>query len=105
MPACSARSIGSRNALVSTTGTAIPSTLAATAASIAFTISTTSAFCEPVHWYSQLSRAHASCAPYWVGTKNGLVVTWLTKANFHAGVFGKLPAVLLAAFAVVVDEL
>src|SRR5262245_60312911 len=29
--------------------------------------------------------------PYWVGTKNGLVVTWLTKTNFHLGWAGKLP--------------
>src|SRR5215217_3135502 len=29
--------------------------------------------------------------PYCVGTKNGLVVTWLTKTKFHSGVFGKLP--------------
>src|ERR1041385_9543135 len=29
--------------------------------------------------------------PYWVGTKNGLVVTWLTNTNFHFGWQGKLP--------------
>ncbi len=31
-----------------------------------------------------------------MGTKNGFVVTWLTKVNFHGGVFGKFPAVLAA---------
>src|SRR5438094_8189574 len=30
--------------------------------------------------------------PYWVGTKNGLVVTWLMKTNFHLGCDGKLPS-------------
>ena len=29
--------------------------------------------------------------PYWVGTKKGLVVTWLTKTNFHLLWLGKLP--------------
>jgi hypothetical protein len=46
---------------------------------------------DPVHWYEQPSSAHASAAPYWVGTKNGLVVTWLTNTNFHFGVVGKFP--------------
>ena len=35
--------------------------------------------------------------PDWVGTKNRFVVTWLTNQNFHAGVFGKLPAALVYA--------
>src|ERR1022692_3150512 len=43
------------------------------------------------------SSAAASAKPYWVGTKNGFVVTWLTKVNFHGGVFGKSPIVLAAA--------
>ena len=29
--------------------------------------------------------------PYWVGTKNGFVVTWLMKTKFHSGVSGKFP--------------
>ena len=37
-------------------------------------------------------RRGVARAPYWVGTKNGLVVTWLTKVNFHGGVDGKFPA-------------
>ena len=32
-----------------------------------------------------------------MGVKNAFVVTWLTKKNFHAGVFGKLPATAAAA--------
>ncbi len=31
---------------------------------------------------------HASAIPYWVGTKNVLVVTWLTTTNLY---FGCLP--------------
>jgi hypothetical protein len=58
---------------------------------VALTISATTELAEPVHWYSQPSSLHASSAPYWVGVKNGLVVTWLTKTNFHFGVLGKLP--------------
>jgi len=44
--------------------------------------------------------AAASAKPYWVGVKNELSVTWLTKVNCHLGVVGKLPA---AAFAVDVE--
>jgi hypothetical protein len=32
-----------------------------------------------------------------VGTKNGFVVTWQTKLNFHFGVCGKLPTAPAAA--------
>ena len=42
------------------------------------------------------SSAAASASPYWVGTKNGLVVTWLTKANFHCGLREVPPAVPLS---------
>jgi hypothetical protein len=42
------------------------------------------------------SNAAASWKPYWVGTKNGFVVTWFTNQNCHAGVFGKFPATLAA---------
>src|ERR1019366_8068848 len=51
------------------------------------------------------SSAASSWNPYWVGTKNGLVVTWLTNQNCHAGVFGKLPAVLFAVLALLLGEL
>ena len=45
---------------------------------------------------SMPSRAAASWKPYWVGVKNALSVTWLTKVNFHLGVVGKLPATSFA---------
>jgi hypothetical protein len=35
--------------------------------------------------------------PYWVAWKNGFVVTWLTKTNFHFGVAGNLPGPPAAA--------
>ena len=41
-------------------------------------------------------RAAASAKPYWVGVKNALSVTWLTKVNCHLGVVGKLPAAAAA---------
>ena len=34
--------------------------------------------------------------PFWVGTKNRFVVTWLTNQNCQAGVFGKFPTVAAA---------
>src|SRR5262249_29487740 len=52
---------------------------------------------EPVHWNVVLTSALASWMPYWVGVKNGFVVTWLTKTNLYLGVGGKLPAPPLAA--------
>src|SRR3954451_2826712 len=92
MPASSALFTGSLNAFASTTAMSRPSAFAEIAALVAFTISVTAEVFDPVHWNSQPSSAHASDAPYWVGTKNGLVVTWLTKVNFHFGVAGKSPA-------------
>src|SRR6266511_5328878 len=97
MPASSAWLTGALKAFLSTTASAIPSALAEIAALVAFTISATTASFEPVHWNSQLSSAQASWAPYWVGVKNGLVVTWLTNTNFHLGVDGKSPAPAAAA--------
>src|SRR5215471_18070207 len=50
-------------------------------------------FWEPPHFGVGRPRsAAASLVPEIVGTKNGLVITWLTNQNCHAGVFGKLPA-------------
>ncbi len=43
------------------------------------------------------SSAAASWKPYWVGTKNGLVYTWLSNQNCHFGVFGKFPAAAAVA--------
>ncbi len=91
MPASSAWSTGALNAVLSTTAMARPSALPLIAVLVALTISATTEFCEPVHWYEQPSSLQASSAPYWVGVKNGLVVTWLMKTNFQFGVFGKFP--------------
>src|SRR3954454_11224128 len=60
----------------------MPSAPPVTAVLNALTISLTLLFSEPVHWYEQPSSLHASSAPYFVGTKNGFVVTWLTSTNF-----------------------
>src|SRR6266508_2533857 len=97
MPASSAWSTGSLKASLSTTATARPSALPEIAVLVAFTISATFDSFEPVNWNSQLSSAQASWAPYWVGVKNGLVVTWLTNTNFHLGVEGKSPEPAAAA--------
>src|SRR5215207_5684199 len=91
MPASSAWSTGARNAALSTTASAMPSALAETAVLVASTISATTELTDPVHWYWMPSSLQASSAPYCVGVKNGLVVTWHTKTNFHDGVSGKLP--------------
>ena len=92
MPASNARALGALKACGSTIGTAMASALAAMAAFIALTISPTSALAEPVHWEVQSSRAQASSMPYCVGTKNGLVVTWLTNTSFHFGWVGRVAA-------------
>src|SRR5687767_11112693 len=97
MPASSARSTGSPKASLSTTANARPSALLVIAVLQASTISATTELTEPVHWYSVPSSLLASSAPYWVGTKNGFVVTWQTKLNFHFGVCGKLPTAPAAA--------
>src|SRR5690349_11878714 len=98
MPASSAWSTGALNAVLSTTASARPSALPLIAVLVALTISATTELADPVHWYEQPSSLHASSAPYWVGVKNGLVVTWLTKTTFQFGVFGKLPMASEAAF-------
>src|SRR3954465_11033429 len=84
MPASSAFAIGALNAFGSTRQTAMPSTFALIALLNALTISLTFALSEPVHWYEQPSSLQASSAPYFVGTKNGFVVTWLTNVNFSS---------------------
>ena len=67
--------------------TAMPAALALIAALNALIILATSAVLGPSTCTSSRERA-ASAAPYCVGTKNGLVVTWLMKANFHFGCLG-----------------
>src|SRR5207237_2309700 len=97
MPLPSARLIGASNADLSTTQMAIPSAFALTAALNAVSISPTSAFVEPPQVKVTAKIELASEAPYWVGTKKGFVVTWLTNANFHFGCFGKSDAALFEA--------
>src|SRR3712207_4640499 len=83
--------IGSLNASGSTTETAMPSALAEMAEFIASTISLTTEVSDPVHCDLVPNSACASSIPYCVGTKNGLVVTWLTNTKLYSGVSGKLP--------------
>src|SRR2546429_2461525 len=99
---------GVLNAVELTTASAIPFAFDEMAALVALTISGMLALSEPVQEGLEIpSSAAASWNPYWVGTKNGLVVTWLTKANFHGGVDGKFPAAELAVLVLpllLVDE-
>src|SRR3954464_9807946 len=88
--------MGPRNAFLSTTATAMPSAFELTAVLIALTISAAIESFDPVHWNELPSSLQASSAPYWVGVKNGLVVTWQTKTHFQFGVFGKLPTAPVA---------
>ena len=65
---------------------------------MALTMSVSAELVDPVHLgLGMPSSAAASAKPNWVGTKNRLVVTWLTNQNCHAGTCGKLPATALAA--------
>src|ERR1700733_6131548 len=94
MPAASACFVGAMNAFASVNGMAMPSALALIAVWKALTISVTTPFSEPVQLgWARPSRLAASFMPLCVGAKKELVVTWLMKANFHAGVFGKSPIV------------
>src|SRR5262252_10832669 len=105
MPSFIAFFTGAVNAVEEITATAIPDAFALIAAFVADTISGTDEFCDPVHdGLGSPSSAAASASPYWVGTKNGFVVTWFTNVNFHAGVDGKSPAVCCAALPVPDDE-
>src|SRR5215468_9267483 len=93
MPASRAASMGPLKAVLSTTAMARPSALPETAVLMALTISAGMESLEPVHWNELPSSLQASEAPYCVGVKNGLVVTWQTKTHFQFGVLGKLPIV------------
>ena len=99
MPACSALLMGAVNAVAETTVVAMPGEPAVTAAWKDDMVGT-------VDWVDSApvqagvgrpSSAAQSWKPYWVGVKNALSVTWLTKVNFHLGVVGKLPAAAFAA--------
>src|SRR5215467_6955599 len=92
MPSFMAFAVGVLKAVELTTAIAIPFAFDVMAELVALTMSGTLALSEPVQAGLGIpSSAAASCSPYWVGTKNGLVVTWLTKVNFHGGVDGKFP--------------
>ena len=96
---------GAVNAVELIAATAIPLAFAEMAALVALTISGTLEFCEPTQaGLGSPTSAAASASPYWVGTKNGLVVTWLTKVNFHAGVDGKFPAAELAVLPLLLPD-
>ena len=97
MPACNALSTGALKACRSTSDTAMASAFAAIAALNEFTISEATDVVEPVHCHVALTRPHASAMPYCVGTKNGLVVTWLTKTNFQLWWSGSLAAAAACA--------
>src|ERR1700678_2589799 len=84
---------------------AIPAAFAATAASICAAIWDAIELVEPVHFGAGMPSSLAQSArPYWVGTKKGLVVTWLTNQNCHEGVLGKAPEPL-SPLAALLDEL
>src|ERR1700683_4860488 len=107
MPALIAFPTGVVNELELISVVAMPAAFADTAALICATIWEATEFVEPVHFGTGMSSIAAAAAkPYWVGVKKVLVVTWLTNQNCHAGVFGKFPAVsLAAALAGLLDEL
>src|SRR5256885_185384 len=76
----------------------MPSALPEIAVFMYCTICGTFELAEPPHLgFGMPSSAAASSKPYWVGTKNGFVVTWFTNQKFHLGVFGKSPATSVAA--------
>src|SRR5580658_6402759 len=85
MPALSAASTGALNACRSISAMAMPSAPLVTAVLSASTIWSTLLVSEPVHSYEQPSSLQASAMPYCVGTKNVLVVTWLTTTNLYVG--------------------
>ena len=105
MPADIALPTGVVNEVESISVVAIPAALAATAALIWAAIWEATEFVEPVHFGVGMPSSLAQSArPYWVGTKKGLVVTWLTNQNCHEGVLGKAPEPL-APLAALLDEL
>ena len=99
MPACSALLMGAMNDVAETTVVAMPGEPAVTAALKDDSMVGTVGWVDraPVQaGVGRPSSAAASWKPYWVGVKNELSVTWLTKVNFHLGVVGKLPAAAAA---------
>ncbi len=78
----SADCTGFVNAVGEISELAMPSALEAIALLIELTISPTLLVAEPVHVYEQPSSLHASAAPFCVGVKKMLVVTWLTSTKW-----------------------
>src|ERR1700677_1671486 len=107
MPADRAPLIGLMNAVASTTVVAMPGELAVTASWMAESMVDTVGWVDSAPVQAGVGRprmAAQSAKPYWVGVKNELSVTWLTKVNFHFGVEGKVPAAALTAAAEDVGE-
>src|ERR1700733_9778130 len=103
MPAASAELMGLTNEVAATTVVAMPGEPAVTASLKADSMVGTVGWVDRAPVQCGVGRprmAAASAKPYWVGVKNELSVTWLTKVNFHLGVVGKLPASSFAADAV-----
>src|SRR6202453_1708430 len=100
MPADRAPLIGLMNAVASTTVVAMPGELAVTASWMAESMVDTVGWVDSAPVQAGVGRprmAAQSAKPYWVGVKNELSVTWLTKVNFHFGVEGKVPPAACAA--------
>src|ERR1700737_651122 len=98
MPASIAFLTGVVNEVASITVVAMPLALAAIALSRYCTIWVTDDVVDPPHFgVGRPSTLAASAIPFWVGTKNRLVVTWLTNQNCQAAVAGKFPATAFTA--------
>jgi len=105
MPAFIAFITGEVKVLALITVVAMPAAFAAVAVVIATAIWAAFDVCDPVHLgLGRPSSAAASAIPNWVGTKNRLVVTWLTNQNCQGGVLGKLPIALFAGVVPAEDE-
>src|ERR1700722_13309772 len=107
MPAASALLMGAINEVAETTVVAMPGEPAVMAAWVADSMVEFGGWGDRARVPSGVGRpssAAQSWNPYWVGVKNALSVTWVTKVNFHLGVGGKLPAAAAAADDVPVDE-
>src|SRR6202453_4283566 len=94
MPCDRAPLIGLMNAVASTTVVAMPGELAVTASWMAESMVDTVGWVDsaPVRAGGGIPSIPAQSAKrYWVGVKNELSVTGLTKVTFHFGVEGKSP--------------
>src|ERR1700689_892954 len=99
-PAASALLMGLTNEVAATTVVGMPGELAVTASLKADSMVGTVGWVDSAPVQCGVGRprmAAQSAKPYWVGVKNELSVTWLTKVNCHLGVVGKLPAAAFTA--------